>query len=142
MFVTQEVVFRLPGGGEETAIAVLENRGGTFSVVASSPMGQTFFIVQVKGPEVSVDTRIAIPGDLDPRVLPALVQLVVWPAAAVREGLGPGVELREEGDRRTLLRKGKPVWTATRTGPGEPPPQVVLENPGLHLRVQIRNLEP
>jgi hypothetical protein len=137
LFVTQEVVFRLPGGAEETAIAVLENRGGTFSVVASSPMGQTLFVVQVKGPDVTVDTRIPIPGDLDPRVLPGLVQLVLWPAAAVREGLGPGVELREEGTRRSLVRKGKTVWTADRNGA-----LLVLDNPGLHLRVQIRTLEP
>jgi len=142
MFLTQEVVFRLPGGGEETAIAVLENRGGTFSVVASSPMGQTFFIVRMRGPEVTVDTRIPIPGDLDPRVLPALVQVALWPAAAVREGLGPGVGLREEGPLRSLTRKGKTVWTATRDGEGDPPPRLVLENPGLHLRVQIRTLEP
>ena len=142
MFLTQEVVFRLPGGGEETAIAVLENKGGTFSVVASSPMGQTLFIVQVKGADVTVDARIPIPGDLDPRVLPALVQMVLWPVASVRQGLGPDVELLETGPVRSLVRKGKTVWTATRAGQGELPETVILENPGLHLRVQIRNLEP
>ena len=142
MFLTQEVVFRLPGGGEETAIAVLENKGGTFSVVASTPMGQTLFVVQVKGADVTVDARIPIPGDLDPRVLPALVQMVLWPAASVRQGLGPGVELLEAGPVRSLVRKGKTVRTATRAGQGELPETVILENPGLHLRVQIRNLEP
>jgi hypothetical protein len=142
MFITQEVVFQLPGGGQETAIAVLENRGGTFSVVASTPMGQTLFIVKVKGAEILVDTRIPIPGDLDPRVLPALVQMVMWPAAAVRQGLGPGVELLEEGPRRSLVRKGKTIWTATRIGSGDPPKELVLDNPGLHLSVHIRNLEP
>jgi hypothetical protein len=116
---------------------VLENRGGTFSVVVSTPLGQTLFIVQVKGAEITVDARIPIPGDLDPRVLPALVQLVNWPAEAVRQGLGPGVDLVEEGPRRTLLRKGKPVWTVSRQGD-----LLVLDNPGLHLSVQIRNLEP
>ena len=142
LFLTQEVVFRLPGGGEETALAALENKGGTFTVVASSPMGQTLFIVQVKGAEVTVDARIPIPGDLEPRVLPALVQMVLWPAASVRQGLGPGVELLEAGPVRSLVRKGRTIWTATRTGQGALPETVVLENPGLHLRVQIRNLEP
>ena len=49
MFITQEVVFRLPGGGEETALAALENRNGHFNVVASTPMGQTLFTVQLPG---------------------------------------------------------------------------------------------
>jgi hypothetical protein len=142
MFLTQEVVFTLPGGAQETAIAVLENQGGQFSVVASTPMGQTLFIVQLKGAEVSVDARIAIPGDLDPRVLPALVQMVLWPLETVRRGLGPDVQLLEEGPRRSLVRKGRVVWTATRTGPGDPPSALLLENPGLHLSVHIRNLEP
>ena len=47
LFVTQEVVFRMPGGRQETAMAVIENRGGAMSVVASTPMGQTRFIVQL-----------------------------------------------------------------------------------------------
>ena len=45
----------------------------------------------------------------------------------------------------TLTRMGldgKVVWTATRTGPGDPPSALLLENPGLHLSVHIRNLEP
>jgi len=137
LFLTQEVVFTLPGGGEERAVAVVENRGGLFSVVASSPMGQTLFIVRMEGAELSVDTRIPIPGDLDPRVLPALVQLVLWPAEAVRRGLGPGAELLEEGPKRTLLRKGRPVWTATRAGE-----LTTLDNPGLHLSVRIRTVAP
>jgi hypothetical protein len=87
-----------------------------------------------------VDSRIPIPGDLDPRVLPALVQFTLWPAESVRRGLGPGVELVEEGSRRSLVRKGKTVWTVTRSGE-DPPRTLVLENPGLHLSVHIRNLD-
>jgi hypothetical protein len=141
LFLTQEVVFRLPGGGEEIALAALENRGGTFTMVASSPMGQTLFTVQVKGGEVVVDARIPIPGDLDPRVLPALVQFSLWPAASVRQGLGPDVQFLEEGPRRSLIRKGKTVWVVTRAGEGWPPRNLTLENPGLHLSAHIRTLD-
>ena len=140
MFITQEVVFHFPGGAEETAIAVLENRDGHFSVVASSPLGQTLFIVRLEGAECSVDSRIPIPGDLDPRVLPALVQFSMWPAEAVRQGLGPEVAFQEEGQVRRLVRKGKPVWVVTRTG-GEPPRGLLLENPALHLTAHIRTLD-
>ena len=137
MFVTQEVVFQLPGGAEETAIAVLENRAAAFSVVASSPLGQTLFIIRLDGTRVRVDARVPVPGDLDPRVLPALVQFALWPAGAVRQGLGPDVTLAEEGPRRSLLRKGRPVWTATRQGG-----LLLLENPAMQLKVRIRTLEP
>jgi len=136
MFVTQEVVFRLPGGAEETAIAVLENRASAFSLVASSPLGQTLFVVRLEGARVRVEARVPIPGDLDPRVLPALVQFALWPAEAVRRGLGPDATLVEDGPRRSLLRKGKPIWTAIREGD-----RLRLENPGMQLTVRIRTLE-
>ena len=141
LFITQEVVFRLPGGTEEIAQAVLENRDGTFSMVASTPMGQTLFVVQVKGSAVTVDSRIPIPGDLDPRVLPALVQFSIWPADAVRRGLSPEVQFLEEGPKRSLIRKGKTVWTVTRTGEEWPPRTLLLDNPGLHLSARIRTLD-
>ena len=137
MFLTQEVVCRLPGGAEETTVAVLENGPAGFSVVASSPLGQTLFIVRVEGARVRVDARVPVPGDLDPRVLPGLVQFALWPAGAVRRGLGPEVTLVEEGPRRSLLRKGRPVWTATREGA-----ILLLENPAMQLTVRVRTLEP
>lgn len=141
IFLTQEVVFRLPGGAEEIAQATLENRDGVFTMVASTPMGQTLFVVQVKGTGVTVDARIPIPGDLDPRVLPALVQFSIWPVEAVRRGLGPDTQLVEEGPRRSLVRKGKTVWVVTRTGEDWPPKNLLLENPGLHLSARIRTLD-
>ena len=140
-FVTQEVVFHFPGGREETALAVIENKGGTLSLVASTPMGQTLFIVKVRGGAVSVDTRIPIPGDLDPRVLPALVQFALWPAEAVRASLGPGIRFEQDGARRTLLRKDKVVWTVTREGQALPFRRLLLENPALGMSVAIRTVE-
>lgn len=140
-FLTQEVIFTLPGGGEEIAQATLENQDGVFSMVASTPVGQTLFIVQVKGTAVTVDARIPIPGDLDPRVLPALVQFALWPAEAVRAALGPGLAFLEEGSRRSLVRSGKTVWVVTRTGDTWPPRALLLENPGLGLSVRVRTLE-
>jgi len=142
LFVNQEVQFTLPGGRMETALATLENKDGRFVVVAGTPMGQTFLVVTVTGAEVEVDARMAIPGDLDPRALAALIQFCVWPAEDVRKGLtDPQTTLVEEGARRTLLRKGKPVWIATHEGDTPPYKLVILENPSLRLRVQIRTLE-
>ena len=140
-FANQEVQFRFPGGRQETVMAAIENRGGSLNLVASSPMGQTLFEVRVHGTEVRVDTRIPIPGDLDPRVLPALVEFALWPEEALRPGLGEGIRLEADGARRALLRKGRPVWTVVREGDAPPFRTLVLENPALGMSVRIRTLE-
>jgi len=139
--VTQEVVFTFPDGRRETTLATLENHGGVMEMVASTPLGQTLFVIRVQGSDAKVDARIRVPGDLDPRVLPALVEFALWPAGAVRAGLGPGARLAEDGPVRTLLRKDRPVWTVTREGDAPPYRRLDLDNPGFGLRVRIRTLE-
>jgi hypothetical protein len=139
--VTQEVVFTFPDGRRETALANLENRGGVFDLVASTPLGQTLFVIRLKGREATVEARIKVPGDMDPRVLPALVEFALWPAEAVRAALGPGAGLAEDGPVRTLLRKDKPVWTVTREGQAPPYRRLALDNPAFGLSVRIRTLE-
>ena len=121
--------------------AAVENRGGALSLVASTPMGQTLFVVRVQSGAVTVDARVPLPDQLDPKVLPALVQFALWPLEAVRAGLGPGVRCEEDGARRTLLRKGKVVWRVTRTGATPPFQSLLLENPGMGLILNIRTLE-
>ncbi|MGA2081527.1 MAG: DUF3261 domain-containing protein [Holophaga sp.] len=138
--VNQEVVFQLPDGRRETALAAIENHGGVLNLVASSPLGQTLVVIRVKGLDAAVDARIPIPGDLDPKVLAALVEFALWPEAALRASLGPGVRLEQDGDKRTLLRKDKVVWTVTREGTAPPFRRLVLENPAMGLTVRVRTL--
>jgi Protein of unknown function (DUF3261) len=140
-FADQEVLFSLPDGGRETLIAAVENRGCALTLVASTPLGQTLFVVRVQSGAVTVDARVPLAERLDPRMLPALVQFALWPLEAVRAGLGPGVTCAEDGPRRTLLRKGKVVWSATRTGAAPPFQALLLENPGMGLTLRIRTLE-
>jgi len=140
LFVTQEVVFHLPGGRQETALAAIENKGGTLSLVASTPAGMTLFVVRVRGTSATVDARVSIPGDLDPRALAALVQFALWPADAVERSLGPGVRFEQDGPRRTLLRNGKVVWTVVRDGGAPPYRSLVLDNPAMGLSVHIRTV--
>ena len=142
LFANQEVVFRLPDGRTETALATVENRDGHLTLVAATPFGQTLLVVTLNGSEAAADARIPIPGDLDPRTLAALVQLCLWPAESVRSGFqNPGTTLEEAGPTRTLLRKGKAVWIITREGAAPPYRRVTLENPSMRLTVQIRTLE-
>jgi hypothetical protein len=140
LFVTQEVVFHLPGGRRETALAVIENGGGTLNLVASTPMGQTLFVVRVHGTAATVDARVALPEGLDPRVLVALVEFALWPAEAVGRNLAAGIRFEQDGGRRTLLRNGKVVWTVTRDGEAPPYDRLMLLNPALGLGVDIRTV--
>ncbi|MDR3670401.1 MAG: DUF3261 domain-containing protein [Holophaga sp.] len=141
-FALQEVTFSFAGGRRETTMAAVENKGGLLSLVVSTPLGQTLFTVQVRGRAVLVDARIPLPPRLDPALLPALVQFSLWPEAAVRDGLEPGISFRQEGPRRTLLRRGQAVWTVTREGAAAPFQSLALESPALGLTVRIRTVEP
>ena len=140
-FALQEMVFTFPGGRRETAVAAIENKDGVLTLVASSLLGQTLFTVQVRGRVALVDARVPLPPQLDPQLLPALVQFALWPAEALRASLEPGTTLEQDGPRRTLLRRGRVVWTVTRDGAAPPFRSLVLENPGLCLTVRIRTLE-
>jgi hypothetical protein len=136
LFVNQEVVFTLPDGKSETALATVENRDGRLIIVAGSPLGQTLMVIKVQGRETTVDARVPIPGDLDPRTLAGLVQLCLWPLDSLRRGLGgPDTAVEQTGSVRTLLRKGRPVWVVTYE-----PKRILMENPSLRLKVQIRTL--
>jgi len=140
-FADQEVLFSRPDGGRETLLTAVENRGGALSLVASTPLGQTLFIVRVQSGAVTVDARVPLPDRLDPKLLPALVQFALWPLEAVRAGLGADVTCVEDGARRTLLRQGRVVWSVSRTGTAPPFQSLLLENPGMGLTLRIRTLE-
>jgi hypothetical protein len=135
-FALQELAFSFPGGRRELVVAAIENKGGAMNLVVSSPLGQTLFTVQVRGRAALVDARVPLPPGLDPQLLPALVQLALWPAEALRAGLEPGTTLEQDGPRRSLLHKGRVVWTVARDGAG-----LVLENPAQGLTVRVRTLE-
>jgi hypothetical protein len=140
-FANQEVVFGTRAGRQEILLATIENRAGVLNLVASTPLGQTLFIVRVQSGAVTVDARVPLPDRLDPRLLPALVQFALWPAEAVRAGLDPGTRLEQDGPRRTLWRRGKVVWTVTREGEAPPFRSLLLEHPGLGLTLRIRTLD-
>lgn len=140
-FATQEVDFLLPGGRREMLLAAVENKAGVLSLVVSTPMGQTLFTVRVQSGTATVDARVPLPGQLDPRLLPALVQFSLWPEQVLRAGLAPGLRLEQDGARRTLLRKDKVVWTVLREGEGPAYSGLTLKNPGLGITLRIRALE-
>ena len=139
-FATQDVVFQLPGGPEHVLTSV-ENDGRRLTIVASSPLGQTLFVLRSEDGKVDLEARVPLPRTFDPRLLAVLVELSDWPLEAARKGLPTGAELREEGSVRTLLRRGKVLLTLDRQGPAPPWKQVTLKLPAQGLEAVITTLE-
>jgi hypothetical protein len=135
------VVFRLPGGRSERFLTTVENDGRRLSVVASSPMGQTLFILRTDGGPVELDARVPLPAEFDPVLLPTLIQLTDWPLEEARRGLPRGAELREEGPRRTLYRNAKPLLVIDREGDAPPYRHVSIRIPPVGLEAEITTLD-
>lgn len=140
-FSTQEVRFLMPDGSEELLVTTVENDAERMSIVASTPMGQTLFTIQVHQGTVVIDKRIPLPQRFDPRLLPALIQLASWPLEEARKGLGPGATLEETGEVRELRRKGRTVLTLRREGPAPLFTKITLDIPAASLRAIITTLE-
>jgi hypothetical protein len=140
-FATQAVTFHLPMGRTEEVLTTVENGPDSMAVVATTPMGLTLFVLNLKDGVVALDARVPLPKEFDPKLLPTLIQLSEWPLVEASKGLGPGLALTETGNVRTLTRKGKPFLTLTRTGGGPPFRNVVLDCPSMGLQVDIKTLE-
>jgi hypothetical protein len=141
LFVTQEVLFQLPGDREERLLTSLENDADHLSIVASSPMGQTLFTLQLRQGIVTVDARVPLPKEFDTRLLPALIQLANWPLEDLRKGLEADASLQEVDQIRSLRRKGRIVLTLQREGTVPPYRKIVLELPSASMRAIITTLE-
>ncbi len=141
LFVTQEVLFNLPGDREERLVTTLENDADHLSIVASSPMGQTLFTLQLKQGSFMLDARVPLPKEFDPRLLPALIQLANWPLEDLRKGLQADATLQEEDQVRSLRRKGRTILTLQREGPLPPYRRIILELPSASIRAVITTLE-
>jgi hypothetical protein len=138
---TQELVFQEPDGRLNRLITSLENNADHMGLVASAPLGQLLFILDVRQGSVAQDVRVPLPKQFDPRLLPALVQLADWPLEEARHGLQRDAELLEEGNLRTLRRKGSVVLTIRREGSAPPFQKVIFDLPLLHIHAVMTTLE-
>jgi hypothetical protein len=133
---TQEVLVHLPGGEEQRFLTTVENDGRRLTLVASTPVGQTLFVIRVEDGKVDADRRVPLPRAFDPTLLPALVQVCDWPLEEARRGLPRRAELREEGGCRTLLLRGKPFLEIRRQAG-----RTRLDFPGRGLAIDLTPLD-
>ncbi len=136
LFENQAVEVTLPDGRIERMLTTVENGPERLAVVASTALGQTIFTATLAKGRATADLRLPMPSGVDPRLLLALVQLAQWPTEEVRKGLPSGLELREDGPMRMLLRKGAPLVVLRRS-----PGVIDLDAPAHGLKVRITRLE-
>lgn len=141
LFTTQEVIFQLPEGREERLLTYMENDSDRLSIVASSPMGQTLFTLQLRQGIVTLDARVPLPKGFDPRLLLALIQIANWPLDDVRKGLKADALIQDEGQVRTLRLKGRTLLTLRREGTAPPFREIWMEIPPASIRAVITTLE-
>lgn len=83
--------------------------------IAVFDLGQTVARLAWDGRELEVASAPGWPQAVQPSQMLALVQLVHWPAAALRAALPLGWTLEDDGDRRVLHRGGDPVLSIAYT---------------------------
>lgn len=93
-------------GERVTMLARIESDPRGLRFAGMTPLGQTLMSVSWENGALRADLPPALAARFDPALLPALVQIAMWPAASVRAGLSPELELiEEEPNRRKLRRK-------------------------------------
>lgn len=90
------------GERRETLLARIESDAAGLRFVALTPMGQTLFRLLWDNRNIVADLPPALAGRMEPALLPALVQIANWPAAAVRAGLQAGSRLAEQDGGREV----------------------------------------
>jgi len=88
-----------------TLLTRIENDGRGLRFAGMTPLGQTLLAVSWENGVLQAELPSALASRLDPALLPALLQIALWPASEVRAGLSPELELIEEAQRRRLRRK-------------------------------------
>lgn len=126
-------------GFSETMIAELESDDAAMHFVALSPLGQTLFRVDDDNRELSFDSRIG--RDFDPALFLALLQMALWPAESVRQGLVSPLTLEEADGRRRIVVDGRVLVEVIYTGARLAHEHLTIAVPDAQLTLEITPLD-
>lgn len=104
VFATLQQSTMSAGGQRHTLLTRIESDTRGLRFAGMTPLGQTLFFISWENAELRSELPPAFASRLDPAILPALIQIAMWPAATVRAGLSPELELIEEAGRRRVRR--------------------------------------
>lgn len=112
--VEQRLVFE-HGERSDTVDALVEADARAVNIVLHR-QGQVLLRLAWDGEDLQQERADQLPAALSAQRVLADLQLVYWPAAAIRQALPVGWTLDETSGQRTLAHRGETVATVRRTG--------------------------
>lgn len=133
-FAAQQKVDAYFGNRHETLLMEMEVDAAAMRLVGLTPFGQT--LLQVEYDNIAI--RATLPDSrLDPALIPALVQIALWPRETVQKGLTPELSIEDQTGFRRIHRGDKTVVEITYEGKHPPYQAMHLRLPEVGLALQI-----
>lgn len=136
--VQQQVLVRFRDR-QETMIASVENDAQQLDFVGLTPFGQKLIHMRYDNQAaiaiLSPDQRIK------PAMMLALLQLALWPAEAVQQGLDAASLVSAQEQERNITHQGKLVMHIHYENPAEPGADMQINLPEAALHLEIKRLE-
>ncbi len=129
-------------GNVHNLVAEVEVDAAGMRMVVVTPFGQKLLQLEYDNQMARVDGVNAVKERLDPVLAAALVQLVLWPAEAVRAGLGGSATLEETPrERRVLGASGALLLSVQTEGALPVYRKLRVTAPAAHLVLDIETLQ-
>ena len=139
--LTHEVTFDR-GTAHFEGMAIVEVSSADVVLAGLSPFGTRMLSLRWDGKRLSQERDASLPKQLPLEIILRDIQLVFWPAAAIRSAL-PGMRwaLSDEGRDRVLLEVGRPVVRIRFSSDDRLHADVEFEHLGLGYRLKIHPLQ-
>jgi hypothetical protein len=123
---------------KETALVELETEVSDLTMAVLTPMGQK--LMQFKYVPPTMIPMGAVSNQVDPVLMAALVQLSIWPASSVSEGLSGQFEWKVGPNQRRLSVGGQTVLDISYVGVLPDPDSIQVHLPLQQLDMHIQSL--
>ena len=137
-FTIRQIIKASINSNHETAVTDIEVNAQGMSLIVLTPFGQKIMHINYDNKEAnaiaSTSSRIA------PSMLIAIVQLALWPAASVRDGLSDSLLLEENISHRRYLAKNKLVLDIQYANSELPYNKLHISIPTINLELDIEAL--
>jgi hypothetical protein len=137
-FETQQKVEAAFDGRRETMIVEIEADANGIRLAGLTPFGHK--LVQMSYDNREATATVRPDPRLDPALIMALLQLALWPADAVRAGLGARLTLEEGDGQRRILMDGESIMTVSYAGSVAPYRRLHLALPSAGLELDVETL--
>ncbi len=122
----------------DTLIAQLENDATGMRFVGMTPFGQTLMQINFDNQEAHA---VRNPNKrLPPALLIGLLQVALWPQAAVQRGFGPAVQVLDAPGSRRIMVDGVMALQVRHDDSAPPYQSLQIELPDMALRLAIQTL--